>query len=391
VRRLKAASLLAALLIAAVIWIPLVHVFFSPSKQDMPSQAGVSERARQLEAAQREAWNRDGDGEIARMRRTNAEWDFMSRTFLVLALANMALREPKVDRSARLQAIDRLIEDTLEIERTRGMYAFLMPYARGGQFIAKPARSLFIDGEIALMIAARNMVERSPRYASDLRVRVDSMIAQMSQSPILCGESYPDECWIFCNSVAIAAIRMFDVVEGADHHAFIAAWLERTKRALIDPATGLLISSYDVRGKVKDGPEGSSVWIAAHCLLLVDEELARDQYRRAQDALARTVVGFGYAREWPTARPGRPDVDSGPIVPFLEASAGSSGLALVAASAFGDECYLGALMTTLDLAAFPTRDGSKLRYLASNRVGDAVLLYALVEGPLWRKVRAGRS
>jgi hypothetical protein len=80
----------------------------------------------------------------------------------------------------------------------------------------------------------------------------------------------------------------------------------------------------------------------------------------------------------------RPDVDSGAIIPLIDASAGSSGLALVAASAFEDEEWLDGLLRSLELAGF--RDGG--RYLASNAVGDAVLLYALTNGPLRRMVAA---
>ncbi|XXY48024.1 hypothetical protein WME91_49300 [Sorangium sp. So ce269] len=70
------------------------------------------------------------------------------------------------------------------------------------------------------------------------------------------------------------------------------------------------------------------------------------------------------------------------------ASAGSSGLALLGAAAFGDAPYLGALLTSLDFAAFPVREGDRLRYAASNQVGDAALLYALSFGPLWERIAA---
>jgi hypothetical protein len=82
------------------------------------------------------------------------------------------------------------------------------------------------------------------------------------------------------------------------------------------------------------------------------------------------------------------DVDSGAIVPLLDASAGSSGLAVLGASAFGDDEFRDALMCSLDLAAMPHDDSGGRRYLASNRVGDAVLFDALAFGPLLRKVRS---
>jgi hypothetical protein len=82
------------------------------------------------------------------------------------------------------------------------------------------------------------------------------------------------------------------------------------------------------------------------------------------------------------------DIDSGPIVPVLQISAGSSGMALIGASAFGDEGFLSSLTTTLEFAAFPSRKDGALKYCASNQVGDAALLYSAVQGPLWDKVKS---
>jgi len=143
------------------------------------------------------------------------------------------------------------------------------------------------------------------------------------------------------------------------------------------------VSTYTLDGATIYGPEGSSIWLAAHMLQLVDRGFAEDQYRRAKRELGRSVLGFGYAREWPSAWRGRADVDSGPVIPGLDVSAGSSGLYLVAARAFGDHDAERELLTTLDFAAFPIDDATGLHYGASNQVGDAVLLYALVLGPAW--------
>jgi hypothetical protein len=90
------------------------------------------------------------------------------------------------------------------------------------------------------------------------------------------------------------------------------------------------------------------------------------QYQRARRELGGVLLGFGYAREWPASWQGPMDIDSGPIIPGLGLSAGSSGLAFVGASAFGDEAFLSALGATLDFAAFPTRQAGRLKYCASN-------------------------
>jgi len=129
--------------------------------------------------------------------------------------------------------------------------------------------------------------------------------------------------------------------------------------------------------------------MVAHSLQLLDEDFARDQYQRARKELGAVTLGFGYAHEWPQSWPGTPDVDSGPIFPVFEISAGSSGMAFIGASAFHDDPFLQSLAATLDFAAFPSRTHQRLKYCASNQVGDAALLYAATLGPLWQKVKTG--
>jgi len=375
----------ASLAIGAGAWLPSLHLLYRASP------ATIAQRVEKLAARQLDLFHDmiSHGREADRMRRTNPEWDLMGRTFLGYALAEQALRDPSA-RPGYLSAIDAILADTMAREREEGLYYFLMPYARRGAFVQQPARSLFLDGEIALLIALRRMVEERHDYRPLLAERVEAMMRRMSAGPVLSAESYPDECWTFCNTVALAALKAADVLDGTDHRALSRRWIETARQKLVDPGTGLLPSSYTLGGHVKDGPEGSSIWMSAHMLRAVDPAFAEDQYRRAKKELGRTVLGFGYAREWPVSRPGATDVDSGPIVPGLDVSGGSSGLAFVAAGSFGDRDYLGALLATLDLAAFPAEKNGRLRYCASNQVGDAIVLYGLSIGPLWQALVEGR-
>ena len=50
--------------------------------------------------------------ELRNMQKTNPEWDFMSRTFFVLALANMSLRDPAVKPQA-LEIMDAAAKEVL--------------------------------------------------------------------------------------------------------------------------------------------------------------------------------------------------------------------------------------------------------------------------------------
>jgi len=236
-----------------------------------------------------------------------------------------------------------------------------------------PARSHFLDSEIALMLASRRMVEEKAEYKPLLHDLVDAMTLRMEQGAVLSAESYPDECWTFDNAAALDAVRMSDQLDGGDHSDLIRRWVAMAKKKLVDPQSGLLISAYTVSGEATYGPEGSSLWMITHCLRLLDEDFARDQYQRARKALSRGMAGFAWATEWPASWRGMANIDSGPVIPGLEVSAGSSGMAFIGASSFGDDAYLRGLAATLDFSAFPTRKGGRLKYCASNQVGDAAL------------------
>jgi hypothetical protein len=331
--------------------------------------------------------------ELEAMQKLNPEWDFMSRTYFVLALANMALQDRAYEDLA-CEIIDAILENTLRIEKEQGHNYFLLGYAAHRPWVMSPARSQFIDGEIAIMMAARRFVREDLRYQRPLQKLARIMIERMEKSPVLSAESYPDQCWLFCNTVSLAAIRMMDVLDGSDHSAFLARWISVAKGRLSDVSTGMLISSYGVGGAPDPSgecPEGSTIFMSAHMLELVDAKFARDQYHRAAKDLGQSFLGFGYAREWPASCQGTRDVDSGPIVPFLEASAGASGMAILGAAVFDDDAYLNRLLRSLEFAAFPYEKNGQLAYGASNPVGDAVLLYGLVEGPLWRRVMEAKK
>lgn len=372
--------------LALAIWLPCLHFLFRKPLSDSYQENGISPKARQLAARHLQLWTDPTlrQAELKKMRASNAEWDFMGRGFLAWSLVNMGLREPQL-KEQYLPVIDQIIQETLKIEQQDGIYAFLMPYAKARPFVVKPARSLFVDGEIALMMGARRMLQEEPGYKQPMTERLKLIEQRWRANPIMAAESYPDECWTFDHAVALAAFKVADRLDGTDHSALCKNWISMAKAKLVHKQSGLLISSYATDGTPIYGPEGSTIWMVAHCLQVVDEPFARDQYQRARKELGRVVLGFGYGTEWPASWQGPCDIDSGMVVPVFQVSAGSSGMAFMAASAFHDWEFLQALNATLDMAAFPSRKNGQLKYCASNQVGDAALLYACVLGPLWER------
>ena len=279
-----------ALTVAALIWLPILHYFYIPKMQE-----GTSTNYIPMHVHADFVVNRFIGFEIRsvmtkfeRMHSLNPEWDFMSRTYFVLSLTNMSLRDPN-SQSEYLPKIDSIINHTLQDEREKGHQYFLLSYGQAKPWTLKPPRSLFVDGEIALMLAARRMVKENTTYKPLLQKRIKLIINRMQKSPDLCAESYPDECWLFCNTISLAAIRMSDYLDGTDHSDFLQHWIKTAKQNLIETKTGLLISTFTMDGKPISygyGPEGSSIWMACHMLQIVDPDFAKEQYQTAKKELA---------------------------------------------------------------------------------------------------------
>ncbi|MBL8956436.1 MAG: hypothetical protein JNK82_37020, partial [Myxococcaceae bacterium] len=181
---------LAVFAVALSVWLAALHVFFRPDKPAL----GAALAKGQLTA------------DHAQLRRYNPEWELMGRLFTALSFANLSFHDP-----AYLEPLVRIANETDALERQHGVTYFLLPYGAGA------TRSLFVDGEIALMLAARQL--RAGGDPTGLQHRVERIERQLEASPILLPESYPDEGWVFCNTVAVAALRASDAALKTDHSA----------------------------------------------------------------------------------------------------------------------------------------------------------------------------
>ncbi len=351
------------------------------------TRPSLDERADVLRERQLAQGLPPADADTDELRAMNPEWDFMRRTFLGLSLADDALAHPE-RRQADLATIDALLAGIVADEAAHGQGYYLLPYA-GASPWRGDGRSLFVDGEVALLAGARRVLADDAPWVRDLhRERVAAVERAFAGTPSGLPESYPDEAWLFCVTNALVALRTSDVVDGTDHTAQIHAWTAAARAGMTEPGTGLLGSSYRTDGAMLDGPEGSTIWLVVTNLVLLDPVFARDQYARAQHELVGGVPGFAWAREWGSGWRGPVDVDSGPIVPFVDASPSSSGFAILAAKAVGDEATLRDLGRSLGAADLVVQLDPRLAELADNAMGDVIVWHGLTFGPLWAAIGA---
>src|SRR5437867_2848542 len=167
----------ASLAVATLLWLLILPRLY----RDDPAQLGEALERRQLSL-----WS--DPVERGRLRAANPEWDFMGRAFVSWSMANLARSDPS-QRAACLEVMDAVISQTLDEEARLGPAHFLMPYG------SEVKQSLFIDGEIALMLGLRRQVEEKPSYQPLFAARVEKMAKAMRASPLYSAESYPDECW----------------------------------------------------------------------------------------------------------------------------------------------------------------------------------------------------
>jgi hypothetical protein len=365
------------ILVGLAIWIPSLRYFFEPKPRNQRVQALLNRKLVEINSPQLVP---SGD------RMANPEYELLDRYFLVLSLVNQSLLEKdEVVRKKYTQSVDTILNRMVSDQQKHGQSYFHLPYFHSKRFKDPHAQSLFLDGEFGMMLAARLFLGKNDFYHQQLEHVVQKIERQLTAGPVLSGESYPDECWTFDNTLALDTLYLADRILGTNHNHLIQQWILLAKQRLLDPKTGLLVASYRYDGTMLQGAEGSGLWLPIHNLLPLDETFAKAQYQKAKGLLARSVLGFGFAREWEHS--GQRDVDSGPVVPLIGASPGSSGLFLVAASAMDDQKSLTELERSLDLTAFPIWDSTGLRYAGASGVGDSVLLYALSYGPLFQVAR----
>ena len=333
-------------------------------------------------------WAQGLPGErVVAMRSLNPEYDFMSRTFLVLALADRAIAEPTLAHD-HLRTIDAIIDDTLEAEARHGQDHWLMSYWEPDATVGT-GRSLFVDGEVLVMVTARRMVRDDRPELKDETTRRARLVTNNlgSGGDLPFAESYADEGWLFCHAMAMLGLRAQEQLDGTDHSALFTAFERAVRTTLIDPHTGMLASEFTMGGTTMDGPEGSSIWFVVSALDVVAPELAEEQYGLARQALGRSVLGLGYSREWPTGAEAFQDVDSGPIIPILDASTSASGFAIAAARVHDDHRFSAQLTDALGAAEAILQLSPQLAEIAGNPVADAVIVWGQGVGPLFDRLR----
>jgi hypothetical protein len=243
-----------------------------------------------------------------------------------------------------------------------------------------PEHGIFQAGW-ALAVAvevARATGDQADREDVRRRAGVVDEVLRGSRSGFL--ESYPGQYWP-CDTV-VAASALADASVLLDQPAWLATvrtWRTGPVALAVDPATGLLPHRVDGGGRSLEAPRGSSQSVIQAFWPTISRALDGRPDAESWSAYRREFVvreiGLVGVREYPRGAAGRGDVDSGPLL--LRVSASASTVTLAAARAVGDAALAEDLSRQAELLGLPMGWGGQRRYaLGALPVGDAFLAWA---------------
>ncbi|MBB4957198.1 hypothetical protein [Micromonospora polyrhachis] len=215
------------------------------------------------------------------------------------------------------------------------------------------------------------------RLTSDIAALAAAFDRQLTAtgSPFL--PAYPGQAWPVDSTVGIAAVRLADHLTGGTTYTELTRrWLTAAD-ARRDPATGLLPHRVDpADGQPVEGARATSQTMALRFLREVYPVEATRDWARFRDLFVSNVPGAPGLREHPQGVDLPGDVDSGPLIFGLSASA--SAVALGDAVLFGDRRSANALTGLAETTGLAIEYDNQRRYLGGVLpVGDAFLTWSL--------------
>lgn len=219
-----------------------------------------------------------------------------------------------------------------------------------------------------------------PRLRADARALAAAFQAKLdgSGSPFL--TAYPGQAWPCDSVVGLAAVRRADRLTGDDHATLVGTWLAAADSRR-DQRTGLLPHTVDpTSGQPTDLARATSQVIILRFLAEVDPAHGAADWTRFRQHFASTVPGVPGIREWPVGVDRTGDVDSGPLLLGLSASA--SAVALGDAVIYRDPAAAAALTGLAETTGLAIELRGKRRYLGGALpIGDAFLTWSLTARP----------
>ncbi|HEX8916199.1 MAG TPA: hypothetical protein VF796_27870 [Humisphaera sp.] len=362
-----------AYLIAATITTGLLVLFNARLYTPVPAPTATDEIVADVTPQLRYLGDRLRDGAGEEMQAYFPEGYFFSHALYGLAAADVGLRLP-ADSDLGREMRERAAWALARLESPEGRRVF--------DAGLRPAHGIFYAGWTTYLRGRLLRLDRLQGRAGDEAgyTRACEEIAAAfaaSETPFL--QAYPNQTWPCDSTVAVAALGQHDELLGPRFAPVVGRWVTQA-RGRLDPATGLLPHQVDpITGQPLAGARGSSQSVIHRFLPDVDPAFAREQYAAFRTRFVDTLAGLPGVREHPLGTDGGGDVDSGPLIFGVSASA--TVVTIGAARVHGDDDLARRLWQVGEAAGCHVTLNGRKRYAGGLLpVGDAFVAWAKSAG-----------
>lgn len=254
----------------------------------------------------------------------------------------------------------------------------------------QPAYGVFYAGWSAALhagvVALQGSDDRDASDAAAFRRRCAELAAcfESSATPYL--QAYEGEAWTCDSAPAIFALHACDRMFPPMYGPVIDRWAGKV-RALRDPKTGLLGHRVSPEsGALIDGPRATSMCITLRFLAEATPALGLELYDSFRRNMMTTRCGLPGVREYSPGPGGLGDIDSGPLIFGISASA--SAVTIGAARVMGDSEAVAHMVPAAEALGFPISWNGTKRYAGGFLpIADAFLAWSQTARPWFEKPR----
>lgn len=171
--------------------------------------------------------------------------------------------------------------------------------------------------------------------------------------------SYYHGVWPADAIMCVASLSLYDEIFEKKYTGAIHQWISEVKEHL--DKDGLIPHSVNSKNQVIENARGSSLSLLLIFLKEIDEDFAKQQFSIYRDKFLDSRMGLAGIREYPKGDWGIGDVDSGPVLFQMGASATIVGMQTL--NVFGDYEASTHLTGTIEACGFPISSKSERFYL----------------------------
>lgn len=320
------------------------------------------------------AWLRgaleEGSGE--RMQTMFPEGWFFSYALYGLSWVELALRDPDLTMKALKEARWAMTQ----IESPHGKEAFPPEL--------KPDHGMFYSAWRNHLLAGILLLQPPDKRNSTewqlFKERCDQIAGLLSNSSTPFPPSYQGLSWPCDTPPAIHSLVISDAMtKDSVYRPVVQDWLAKVKQK-VESGTGLLPHTAEILyGDPSSGARATSQTIILRFLIDIDPDWAKQQYMKFRKQFFVTRLGIPGIREYPPTIDLPGDIDSGPLIAGVSASATVVGMGV--AGLYGDHDFAQSVSQVGEAIGFPF--GRKERaYLGGYLpVADAFLVHASTARP----------